>query len=239
MFARLRSIATVLAVVGLGVLIWALSPDPATVATSLRHPQGYVDRFGADQVALAWLSLVAWGVLAWSAVGLVLTAAGTLPGTIGRGCDYLADRILPETLRRAAAVALGISVAAAGGASTASSMSVTRGAPTSGAKLALHVDWPAGAASFDPDWPSPPPPQRPPHRRRDVSARTATRVVVVAPGDSLWRIAARSLGPGASDAQIAQLWPHWYAANRRLIGPDPNLIRPGQRLVPPPGSVLR
>ena len=53
--------------------------------------------------------------------------------------------------------------------------------------------------------------------------------VEVAPGDTLWDIAARRLGAGAS-------WPALYALNRDVIGPDPGVIRPGQRLVLPSGS---
>ncbi|MEU4196350.1 LysM peptidoglycan-binding domain-containing protein [Kribbella sp. NPDC026611] len=60
--------------------------------------------------------------------------------------------------------------------------------------------------------------------------------VVVREGDSLWAIAARELGPGASNAEIAARWPDWYAVNRRLIGPDPELILPGQVLRVPPVS---
>jgi nucleoid-associated protein YgaU len=57
--------------------------------------------------------------------------------------------------------------------------------------------------------------------------------VVVRPGDTLWTIAARRLGTTATPALTAATWPRWYAANRPLIGPDPDLILPGQRLVPP------
>jgi nucleoid-associated protein YgaU len=64
---------------------------------------------------------------------------------------------------------------------------------------------------------------------------TAAAEVVVLRGDSLWEIAARRLGPAATEAQIAAEWPRWWAANRDVIGPDPNLIRPGQRLRPPAG----
>ncbi|WP_051466094.1 MULTISPECIES: LysM peptidoglycan-binding domain-containing protein [Pseudofrankia] len=59
--------------------------------------------------------------------------------------------------------------------------------------------------------------------------------VVVHRGDSLWTIAARHLGPSATDAQIAAEWPRWWAANQDAIGPDPGLILPGQRLRPPDG----
>lgn len=59
--------------------------------------------------------------------------------------------------------------------------------------------------------------------------------VVVVRGDSLWSIAEKHLGPSATIAEIDAAWRQWYAANRRTIGPDPDLIRPGQRLHPPPG----
>lgn len=52
-------------------------------------------------------------------------------------------------------------------------------------------------------------------------------------GECLWDIVARSLGPGASQQQIAAEWPRWYAANRLRIGADPDLIHPGLRLVVP------
>jgi nucleoid-associated protein YgaU len=57
--------------------------------------------------------------------------------------------------------------------------------------------------------------------------------VVVLRGDTLWGIAARHLGAGATDAEVAREWPRWYAANETVIGADPDLLRPGQRLTPP------
>jgi hypothetical protein len=57
--------------------------------------------------------------------------------------------------------------------------------------------------------------------------------VEVRPGDSLWTIVARQLGPGASDLDVAAAWPSWYQANAGTIGGNPDLIRPGQILVPP------
>ncbi|GHG47653.1 hypothetical protein GCM10012320_14600 [Sinomonas cellulolyticus] len=53
------------------------------------------------------------------------------------------------------------------------------------------------------------------------------------PGDTLWSIVARHLGPGATDLEIADAWPAWYAANASGIGEDPDLIRPGLLLTPP------
>ncbi|WP_298885731.1 LysM peptidoglycan-binding domain-containing protein [uncultured Serinicoccus sp.] len=57
--------------------------------------------------------------------------------------------------------------------------------------------------------------------------------VVVRRGDTLWDLAARHLGAQATSADIAQEWPRWYAANLATIGPDPDLILPGQELTVP------
>ncbi|HET7475582.1 MAG TPA: LysM domain-containing protein [Dermatophilaceae bacterium] len=61
----------------------------------------------------------------------------------------------------------------------------------------------------------------------------ALDTVVVRRGDTLWDIAARYLGPGATAADIAAAWPRWHSANRAVIGPDPDLITPGLQLRPP------
>jgi len=53
---------------------------------------------------------------------------------------------------------------------------------------------------------------------------------VVRPGDTLWAIARRHLPSSATDRDIAQAWPRWYAANRAAIGSDPSLLLPGTRL---------
>lgn len=54
--------------------------------------------------------------------------------------------------------------------------------------------------------------------------------VVVKAGDSLWSLAAAQLGPLATDVEVARQWPRWFQANRAVIGPDPNLLLPGQIL---------
>lgn len=58
--------------------------------------------------------------------------------------------------------------------------------------------------------------------------------VTVRTGDTLWAIAARHLPPDASVVRIAEEWPRWYRANAEVIGADPDLIRPGERLRPAP-----
>lgn len=57
--------------------------------------------------------------------------------------------------------------------------------------------------------------------------------VTVEEGDTLWSISAARLPGSPTVADIAAAWPRWYAANRDVIGPDPDLIHPGQRLTPP------
>ena len=58
--------------------------------------------------------------------------------------------------------------------------------------------------------------------------------VVVNPGDSLWSIAQRQLGPNATPEQIADEVEQTFELNRERIGDDPNLIRAGQELLLPP-----
>jgi LysM repeat protein len=70
-------------------------------------------------------------------------------------------------------------------------------------------------------------------RYTDVRSGQPVRVparVVVKPGDTLWSIAATELGPNATAEDVDTRWPAWYAANRQQIGPDPDLILPGQVL---------
>jgi nucleoid-associated protein YgaU len=55
---------------------------------------------------------------------------------------------------------------------------------------------------------------------------------VVASGDSLWSIAADHLHR-PTPQRVAATWPRWYAANRAVIGTDPNHIVAGEVLVPP------
>lgn len=67
---------------------------------------------------------------------------------------------------------------------------------------------------------------------RPMIVRAATTVTVTS-GDTLWGIAADHLPDRSSAADIADSCARWYAANRRAVGPDPDLILPGQILTPP------
>ncbi|ADQ06516.1 Peptidoglycan-binding lysin domain protein [Caldicellulosiruptor hydrothermalis 108] len=49
------------------------------------------------------------------------------------------------------------------------------------------------------------------------------KIYTVKPGDSLWAIAKKTLGDGSK-------WKTIYELNKKVIGPDPNKIRPGMQL---------
>jgi nucleoid-associated protein YgaU len=87
----------------------------------------------------------------------------------------------------------------------------------------------AGAAVLD----GLPLPDRATGTDRRPTESHAHGVVVVGRGDSLWRIAHRILPVGASDAAVAEAVRTLYAANRAVIGADPDLVRPGERLTVP------
>jgi nucleoid-associated protein YgaU len=121
------------------------------------------------------------------------------------------------------------------------STGVAGGVPAAGSGP-IDLDRPAAVAP--PGWS----PDRPAARhRRSAGSETAVRLVATTPhaehgvldevvvhrGDSLWDIAARHLGSSPDAAEVAAEWPRWYAANRHVIGADPDLLRPGQRLAPP------
>ena len=59
-----------------------------------------------------------------------------------------------------------------------------------------------------------------------ADAASAAMTYTVVSGDSLWAIAVKLLGNGAR-------WPEIYEANKAVVGPNPNLIHPGQVLTIP------
>ena len=68
-----------------------------------------------------------------------------------------------------------------------------------------------------------------------VEPRAAKRTLthVVTSGDSLWAITAHIRG--GDEGEIASAWPELYAANRDVVGADPDLLEPGQVLTIPAG----
>jgi len=186
------------------------------------------------------LVVAALGVLLWLWLALCATALALVPARVGALGRRVADRVAPRLLRRLVTAALGTALvggAVLAPAVAAPGVALSRSAPVAdGPSPAPTTPGPAlsVATAPEPGWV----PTRPEHRPQpDVAALAPARRnpgpddrVVVRRGDTLWDLARRHLGPGASAAEVAASWPRWYAVNRDVIGPDPDVIRPGQRL---------
>ena len=92
---------------------------------------------------------------------------------------------------------------------------------------------PAQTAQPVPALDQPAPARRPRAARHRIPIDVGPDEIIVKRGDTLWDIAARHLGTGASYGEIALEWPQWYAANRMVIGSNPDQLRPGERLRAP------
>jgi resuscitation-promoting factor RpfA len=152
------------------------------------------------------------------AVPALLAAAARLPGAFGRSATRLGRWLRPGLARRLLAVVVGL---AAPVVAWAPSASARASEPVAASTAVGAGSREAGAA-----------------HREAPSGQATARTVVVRHGDTLWDIARRHLPPGAGAGEIARAWPRWYAANRRVIGPDPNLIVPGMRLRVPVARLI-
>jgi hypothetical protein len=170
-----------------------------------------LDRAISDVAVAVLLLCLAW---AW----LVLTTA---VAEAWSGAPHGRRSYRPPTgVRRVILAACGVALLSAG----------TSPALATGA--AGHRDRPArlhGAALLT----GLPLPERAVMPRRTPHPIHVSHFLVVRPGDSLWAIARRELPPDASDAEVTARWHAIYAANRGAIGPDPDVVRPGQRLLLP------
>ena len=144
---------------------------------------------------------------------------------------------------RPSAVPTTVAPARAGATDPASTATVAGAAATAATAATATVAGVAAGArdgSLDPGWVPQPPGRTAPVRRQATLPGTALRPrhaardeVVVHAGDSLWTIVERYLGPHATAAQVAVEWPRWHAANRSVVGADPDRLLPGQVLRPP------
>lgn len=218
---RRRALGAVLLGALIGVALLAVAPQPSNAWPALRHPAGSVD---PTAPLLALIGLAAWTLAAYLVTGVLVTAAGRIPGLLGRLCAALAARTVPAAVRRTVGVALGAGLIL-GPAVPAQAVPGVPGAQGPGVVAAsTSLDWPAVDAPAG--TPAP------------LAAPTATpaAVVLVRPGDTLWALAERSLrsqGRAPTAAAVAAAWPSWWAANREAVGDDPDLLHPGTSLAPP------
>jgi len=229
----LKGMLVLAAVAGLGLLLRWVTADSIDAAAT--H----------DLTSMASLTIgaVAWIAYGWLTLAVLATVLEQTPGTLGQAASAIATRITSQTTRSLLRSALGAA------AITPLTLTATHATPPespsgsrpwsaveprstvelTGEKSAAEE--PPGGRVVVPDRPTAGAPTRYTHLQSGQLARPGSRVVKF--GDSLWSIAAAELGPTATDEAIAARWPHWYAANRQLIGPDPNRIHPGQVLTAP------
>jgi hypothetical protein len=213
------------------VALLTMSPDWTQLATDLGAPHRWLARAGTDEAALTVAGAAVWCTALWLAIALCFTAAAALPGRCGALARAVGARLAPAVVMRAVAGVAGLSVLIA---------PVTAGAATRLGSPAAGPAVPAPSWPADPQhgrvrigWPTDRPVRADPRPASPAAPADAEAAVRVQPGDSLWLIAARRLGPDASDAEIAAAWPRWYAANAHVIGDDPSLIRSGEVLRAP------
>lgn len=192
----------------------ALAPGAGTRCARLAH-EPFAPLL-TDLCAIAALVLALW--LSVSTVCLLATTV-IAPGT---ALHRLAGRLGPRSWRSAVILVAGATVLGVAPAQASDGRPGVEPPATSlgGLRLPDRPDAPTGAAAPVP--------------------RAADRVVVRA-GDTLWGIAATSLRSGRtrpSTAEVARACDRWYAANRRVIGPDPDLILP-ETVLSRPDSHLR
>lgn len=236
-----RRLAGTAAVMGAAAALLAwLTPGMSEMTEAVLAAQHTADTAGAEALLLAAVGLLAWGVWAWGATGLLLTAASALPGGLGATADVLTRVVLPGGARRAAALALGVGL---GVAAPLAGAALVVPAPAAAADAAASSvpDWPAsgdtGAGSF-PDWPAASDAEADHPAELVLPGGQVTGEHVVLRGDCLWDIAAAHLagrlGRPPTDGEIAASVDAWWSANKAVIGADPDVLLPGQVLRPPP-----
>jgi hypothetical protein len=177
------------------------------------------------EALLALGTLVVLALSAWTVLITALVAAGA--------SSRLVVAVSPRALRRA------ILVGAAGALVVAPAHAEQAGAPDTGMRHSV-----SGLPFPDRPDAAPAPREVSPSAPRPAAASAATdpagggSSVEVRPGDTLWAIAGRSLPAGANASQVAAATRAWHDANRVVIGDDPDLIFPAQRLVPPTAKDL-
>jgi hypothetical protein len=177
-------------------------------------------------------AVVGIAVYSWIALLVAVSLGEQLGGSIGRLARECARLVAPAGWRNSVRVACGaaaVAVPAAGLVGIQASADASTSPQAHAIVSTADAPNRHGGIWLD----GLPMPDRP--AGRPSGAQSGPRLAIVRPGDTLWQIAARHLGPAATDARIAADWPRWYAANRSVIGDDPGLITPGTVLHAPAG----
>ena len=242
-----RPLATTVGMAVIAAALVALTPSVPDAVTALSTAERTADTAGADVLVLHLAGLLSWLVWGWGALGLTLTGLSAVPGLAGAVAEVTLRRVLPRGARSAAALALGLGL---GVAPPVLGVAASLVAAAPAVAEELPADRSAVDASVVPDWPAPgvPAPAPPTPLSAHTSPPTGERVPdwppapaagehVVVRGDCLWDIAERRLiadvGRAPSVGEVATAVHAWWQANADVIGPDPDLLLPGQVLRPP------
>ncbi len=231
-----RLLLTSLAMAAIAAALTALAPTFTDMTEALADPQRTVDRAGPEHLVLAATGLLAWLSWGWGALGLALTAASAVPGFLGRLAATALHVVLPAGARRSAALLLGLGLVATGpftGPASSSLPAAYAAAPQADPAVAVP-DWPVGSASEGTDETVP---DRPTGVVPDLPPAPQAGDHVVVRGDCLWSIAetrlAQALGREPTAGEVAAAVHAWWSANAAVLGPDPDLLLPGQVLRQP------
>lgn len=217
----LRPFIAATAVTAAGTALGLSAPSPSAALEQLTETQRASD---LSVPLVAAVCLLAWALLGYLVLVGALTVAVERSGAAGATRAAVLRRCAPAGLRRTVAATLGIGLLVGSGTGAA------------GAARPASFDWPIRAAATSTSAASPAPAAVPAvssEPDQGPGGPDQPHRVVVAVGDTLWAISAAALPTGADNHTIAQAWPSWWAANREVIGDDPDLLFPGQRLRPP------
>ncbi|MGE9808842.1 MULTISPECIES: LysM peptidoglycan-binding domain-containing protein [unclassified Janibacter] len=233
----------------------------ATVVTRAWAEVAAPGPMSADEGLVLVAALAATSIAVWLSVALVVSVVAQVPGRLGRAARTLQDHVSPALIRRTAAFLVGVGTTGAllPGTAAADTPPPGPGVIATAPRVAGDRQGEGGSPAFAPTGPRPVTEQsrattdapsvrepgaqwRPTRPRvRPMPApelvvgrtREAPPEVVVLRGDTLWGIVAAHLGDAATDAEVTREWPRWHAANRDVIGPDPDRLLPGQVLHAP------
>jgi hypothetical protein len=216
-----RCLLVLLAVTAGTVLgVAPLLPDALALGRAIRS--GVVAGEPFDAVLVQICEIAVMGCAAWLWLASTVTAVDAARGRKPR------HRGVPGAVRRVVLAACGVALVGGLGAPAhaddGAGTSPLEGLPMPDrATTATHVSRVFARAASHQDRAGHPP-LRP------------TAVVVVQPGDTLWAIARAGLPPDTDDTTVAARVREIHRANRAVIGADPDLIHPHQRLRMPATS---
>ena len=208
---------------GSAALVALPAPDLLALGTGIRSGAWAGDPF--DEVLVEVCEVAVTGCAVWLWLATAVVAGDAARGRTSR------HRGVPDAVRRVVLVACGVALVGALGAPAHAARrgrGVARGG-TAPARPGDHDD--AREPGVRPGGVTPPPPGTP--------ARRQPAVVVVQPGDTCGPSPGPTSRRAPATSAVAGRVREIHRANRAVIGTDPDLIRPHQRLLMPRPTTIR